>query len=430
MAIDINNANYKLFTDFAASAAKQTTRAELGTLLTDDGEARTVKASSRWDFIGNVGRLSATKADNNAVRTLFRKTIADMFGGEDKIPASVKDAMKLEDYGHGKPLTARRITLVKTAVEQVAANAQLWYDKSIDLLKSCNIDKKPEFAALSKTVYDAIVSCGGDVDAMEAIATSVTGICISGSGELRSEEAVLTKIEAIKSNFRELREVAKGNDTAYQLGKGGIVALRGKSMPEGAFRAMAEAAKKADVSTIRRLNAQSSSATINRAILQFFKSYDDVLKKTGLLATFMQDGTMFADGRNFVWAFMLNQLSRSKQREIQAALSSENAADLYELLIQGNKNWFRDIEFEGVTVNEAVMGNPNEEVPENLKNGISENMYRVSSIGFGTLHNILGMILGEAKDVPDQAEKGVPEDYDLIIADYAKDAKARLSMEV
>ena len=70
-------------------------------------------------------------------------------------------------------------------------------------------------------------------------------------------------------------------------------------MPEGAFRAMAEAAKKADVSTIRRLNAQSSSATINRAILQFFKNYDDVLKKTGLLATFMQDGTMFADGRNF-----------------------------------------------------------------------------------------------------------------------------------
>ena len=34
MAIDINNANYKLFTDFAAAAAKQTTRAAIGTLLT------------------------------------------------------------------------------------------------------------------------------------------------------------------------------------------------------------------------------------------------------------------------------------------------------------------------------------------------------------------------------------------------------------
>jgi len=40
------------------------------------------------------------------------------------------------------------------------------------------------------------------------------------------------------------------------------------------------------------------------------------------------------------------------------------------------------------------------------------------------------MILGETKEVPDQAEKGVPADYDQIIADYAKDMKARLSMEV
>ena len=111
MAIDINNANYKLFTDFAAAAAKQTTRAAIGTLLAEDGEVRTVRASTRWDFIGNVGRLSATKADNNAVRNLFRKTIADMFGGEDRIPANVKDAMKLGDYGHGKPLTARRACL-------------------------------------------------------------------------------------------------------------------------------------------------------------------------------------------------------------------------------------------------------------------------------------------------------------------------------
>lgn len=428
MAIDINNANYKLFTNFAATAAKQTTRAAIGTLLTEDGEARTVRASTRWDFIGNVGRLSATRADNNAVRDLFRTTIADMFGGVDNIPKSVKDAMKLGDYGHGKPLTARRITIVKAAVEQVAANATRWCDKAISLLKSCNLDKRPEFAAVSKTVCDAIVSCGDDVDAMETIATSVTGICLSGNGELRNEEDILAKIEALKSNFRELREVAKDNDAAYKFGKETLITLGGKSMPEGAFRAMADAAKQVDVSTIRRLKAQTDSVTINRAMFQFFKNYDEVLKKTGLLATFMQDGSMFAGGRNFVGAFMLSQLSRSKLREIQAALSSEAAAELYELLIQGNKNWFRNVEFENMTADEAVMGNPDEAVPQNLKDGISDNMYRMSTAGFGTLHNILGTLLGETKDVPDLDEKGVPADSILIIQDYAKDMKAELGM--
>ena len=55
-------------------------------------------------------------------------------------------------------------------------------------------------------------------------------------------------------------------------------------------------------------------------------------------------------------------------------------------------------------------------------------LFLPSSTGFGTLHNLLGMILDETKEVPDQAEKGVPEDNDLIIADYAKDTKAQLGM--
>ena len=59
---------------FSGLVCKQTTRAAIVTLLTEDGEARTVRASTRWNFIGNEGRLSATRADNNAVRDLFSKT--------------------------------------------------------------------------------------------------------------------------------------------------------------------------------------------------------------------------------------------------------------------------------------------------------------------------------------------------------------------
>lgn len=46
-----------------------------------------------------------------------------MFGVSDEkqLPASVQDAMKLEDYGKGKPLSARRIRTVKAAVDQMKA---------------------------------------------------------------------------------------------------------------------------------------------------------------------------------------------------------------------------------------------------------------------------------------------------------------------
>ncbi|MBR4220381.1 MAG: hypothetical protein IKR81_04440 [Victivallales bacterium] len=54
---------------------------------------------------------------NDNTRKLFKNAIADMFGGEEKIPESVKKAMILDDYNQGKPLTARRIKLVKTAID-------------------------------------------------------------------------------------------------------------------------------------------------------------------------------------------------------------------------------------------------------------------------------------------------------------------------
>ena len=72
------------------------------------------------DYTGtfaSVLRTSKMKAANDEVRSLFRRTIAGMFGGEKYIPDIVRDNMKLDDFGKGKPLTARRIKLVQTAID-------------------------------------------------------------------------------------------------------------------------------------------------------------------------------------------------------------------------------------------------------------------------------------------------------------------------
>ena len=96
MALDINNANFKIFTDFAATA-KQSTRAQLESKIELGGEVRTIKPAGGLDFVGNIGRLSKHKDANNAVRSIFRETVAGMFGGEEHIPENVLKAMKLDD---------------------------------------------------------------------------------------------------------------------------------------------------------------------------------------------------------------------------------------------------------------------------------------------------------------------------------------------
>ena len=104
------SANFQKFVDFANKA--YATKGE-NTVARFEG-------MPRGDYKGTFAsffRTSDMKTANDQVRDLFRQTIADMFGGERNIPDIVRDNMKLEDFGKGKPLTARRINLVRIAID-------------------------------------------------------------------------------------------------------------------------------------------------------------------------------------------------------------------------------------------------------------------------------------------------------------------------
>ena len=106
------NAQFQQFVDFAEAAVSSGKQKAIARI--DAGELggivnRTIRpGSGDWVGIG-AGRLASLKRANNTTRDAFMKAVADMFGGVDHIPDSVKEAMKLDDYGKGKPLTARRI---------------------------------------------------------------------------------------------------------------------------------------------------------------------------------------------------------------------------------------------------------------------------------------------------------------------------------
>ena len=133
---DAYSAQFDQFVQFAnrqANAAKSTTVARLdssdGTLAT-----RTI-SSTTDDKVHALKRSADTKAANNAVRDIFKKAVADMFGGESRIPESVRKAMTMKDYNVGKPLTARRIIAVKAAVD-----AYLSYGNVDFFSKQANVD--------------------------------------------------------------------------------------------------------------------------------------------------------------------------------------------------------------------------------------------------------------------------------------------------
>ena len=152
MPLELNNATYKAFTDFA-SKVKDKTIASFGDEKLIKNESglgnRSIVPSQNKDFIGNIGRFADKKEANNAVRALFRQSIIDMFGGESMIPASVKTAMRLGDYDKGKPLSARRIKIVKAAIDAVKRD-----------MEPITIDKD----TAKKLIEESEISMGGSLD--------------------------------------------------------------------------------------------------------------------------------------------------------------------------------------------------------------------------------------------------------------------------
>ncbi len=106
--------------------ARMSVGGESGALATSPLAGRTIKAATT-DKVGVFSRRGTEQTANNATREAFLKSVADMFGGFEKIPPSVRDALKLGDYNKGKPLTARRIIAVKVAVDAERAS---WAPKS------------------------------------------------------------------------------------------------------------------------------------------------------------------------------------------------------------------------------------------------------------------------------------------------------------
>ena len=123
MSVELN-ATFNQFVDWAQSKTDENATALAQNAIGQEGSALTVSEHA-GDKIGVAGwfkRTSAMQRENNTTRAIFKNAVIDMFGGLSKIPESVRKAMELDNFKEGgKPLSARRILAVKTAIDNLNA---------------------------------------------------------------------------------------------------------------------------------------------------------------------------------------------------------------------------------------------------------------------------------------------------------------------
>ena len=352
MALE-TNAQYVRFVAFAQQQKDATTSTAIARV---SGEAdalgsRAITAADD-DTVGPLlKRLQDKKDANNAARDLFRQSIVAMFGGEDKIPDSVKEAMLLKDYGTegrplGKPLTARRIMAVKAAVdvcfgrvapalERAKANAGPLYTPPIN-------DPAPQ--ARRNTVdslIDKLVRATAlDEDALDVAVAGAARILRHSNSALLSLEEVQAKADNILAAVAELRAATKGDRAAFEAGKAFIIALNGKSIPEGFMRDMVDAAKRLKMNAMKGLSASSSGPDIHKATCEVLDNVEKVTKAAGAKTKFEGAEEMLAV-RDFAAALMMARCSDKVARNVVAAMSGAKAGILNALYLKVEMEQFQ-----------------------------------------------------------------------------------------
>ena len=343
MPLGINGYNdtFKAFADFAAQATKGSTIAQVGgekSAVPGAGPlaGRTIVAKTGFDFVGNVGRRQASRDVNNEVRELFKQAIADMFGGPDNIPDSVKDAMKMADFGKGKPLTARRILAVKTAVDQVAAdeakaaadqvkaaadaetkmndciaNGKDWVQKNYsNWLNKCDVNK---------LIETAFSSCNGNTDAMDIVNNNLRSFLVDPGLKFRSEEYVQKRAGGLAANLNELKAASAKNPGIYECGKEMLERL-GKPLPQGILAKIIDAVGNAPIENIRKLSGSSPGLTIHKTMMEAFKTLESVMVSSG--ADKKLEGADERDAaRQFIMDAMLARCGKGDLEKIKNALT-------------------------------------------------------------------------------------------------------------
>ena len=252
----------------------------------DTAGISSIEAKRKIDFFGNIARSADSRRTNDAVRDLFKETVIAPEGGTNKddvscIPEEVRKEMKLEDYGgKGKPLTARRIRAVKTAVDRyVDGRADQVEQKLAKQLGVSTVDD-----TLKGLIRTAVRSCGGDEDVLAALMENPKSVLV-GKAPLGDEE-VAGRVRDLAASVDSLRQATGSDRKLFD------VALPFLNDPQGAvplpkplLSAMVETVGKLgpdDLGTFSVLKPGASGQDINRAVGQLGEIIDKAMSEEPL----------------------------------------------------------------------------------------------------------------------------------------------------
>ena len=271
-------------------------------------------------------RSGASKKANDIARDIFRQSVYDIFGGESLVPPSVREAMKLEDYGSGKPLTARRILAVKEAIDQEMMRfAETFEAAKATAPKALRQTDEKARAGELEILGEALRRCGLDRDAEAIVAKHADKFLLAPNESPRSAADVRAKVDRLLANLAELRAIAKGDASVLGAGLELLDDLAGKDITDGFLTKLARAAKSAKIDEIKGLSGTSKPLDIHKAVVRFRDSVEGAVVAAGAKDV-LKGGDELDPCRQFLGELMILRCGESGVRSVRTALCTVAAS--------------------------------------------------------------------------------------------------------
>lgn len=322
------------FNNFVAFATDKTTGDKsVATLGAKDANGGFHISATTVDRVGKLRRGDSAKMDNDAVRTAFRDSVFAMFGGESRVPESVKKAMLMDDYGKGKPLTARRIMTVKNAVD--AATAE--FDAAVREAKA-NFARSPAYSSLTpaeqakgeELASTVVKMCLSDKAALGVAVKNIGDLLTDGARRLRSDASVKGKASGLLANSAEIRVCANGDSLLLNAGKMFLMDLNGKSLPPGTIASIMRSVDKLDTSAVEKFASHPGAFEMDVAIKSMRLIGREAVANAGAFKLGLGSDELDAC-RSFAVSLTVAKCGSSAVKKMQKALMSDTAQQLKSL---------------------------------------------------------------------------------------------------
>ena len=151
------------------------------------------------------------------------------------------------------------------------------------------------------------------------------GIVLNAAGQVRSDDKILQKLEALRDNVNELRAATRGDGRLFEMGLKQLAMLEGNALKPGVISRMFETVANEDVGELRNLSGKSSPQDIFKATCRLHGIVSKACIDSKVGASFDEAGGVETIALNsFVTGLVFARLDEKTLTGIRDTLYSRN----------------------------------------------------------------------------------------------------------